>query len=415
VSGRIKSVEEGFRRVSGGDFSARLDVTSSDELGALERNFNLFLSDLKRNVDSIQSLMRDVGASIADHASLDRVLMLIVEAAVKDSRAASAAVIVEGPEGEAMVARSAGHFPFPAGARVSAADLPHDGPAAVDLGRVLARGEEVFLREPRRLGPDASVGSLLAFPLAVSQGTIGMLCIATDQGGDPLTDLDHTNLRTFAEHAGLIIDNFYKYQELLAKREAEYRALQSQIQPHFLYNILGALIGLARMGDSRGVEKAVLSLKEMLRYILDSGDWTTVREEFRFLERYCELQRMRFDERLSVRFDLEGDAADARIPKLILQPVVENAVIHGIEPLDRPGTLCVEAAVLKRNETRVVGITVRDDGIGMPAAGQGGERGIGLANVRERLRIACPSARLEVAGAPGGGTRVRIEIPEDGS
>lgn len=412
ISARIKAVEQGFRRVSGGDFTARLDVASSDELGVLAANFNVFLPDLKRNIDSIQNLMRDVGKSITDRASLDRILLIIVEAAVKDSHASGAAVIVEGPEGETMVARTAGDFPFRSAEALPAAPCgtPQE---AIALDRVLAAREPVFIREPCALGPAITAGSFIALPLVVSQRTVGMLCITTGAGSTPLTDLDYTNFSTFAEHAGLIIDNHYKYQEILAKREAEYHALQSQIQPHFLYNVLGGLIGLNRMGDGYGVERAVLSLKEMLRYILDAGDWTTIREEFRFLEQYCGLQQMRFADRLSVRFHLDPEAAEVRIPKLILQPVVENAVIHGIEPLDRPGTLSVDARVIRQDGASGVGITVSDDGIGIPANGKEAESGIGLANVRERLRIACPLSRIEVSGAPGQGTRVRIEIPEE--
>ncbi len=418
ISLRIKIVEEGFRRVSHGDFTARLDVRSTDELGALAASFNLFMTDLKRNVDSIQSLMRDVGQSITDRPSFERILELIVEAAVKDSHAGGAAVIAADPEGRPAVARSAGAFPYPAGEPVPIAGRAPAAAAspakAIVLHEIFERKETVFVREARSLDAAGTVGSFLALPLCVSQGMVGMLCIVTGENEPPLTDLDYTNFRTFAEHAGLIIDNYYKYRELLTKREAEYRALQSQIQPHFLYNVLNGLIGLNRMGDAQSLEKAILSLKDMLRYILDAGNWTTIGEEFRFLERYLELQGMRFAERLSAECLLDPQAAPFRIPKLILQPLVENAVIHGIEPLDRPGKLTVEAHVIRSNGSTTLGISVVDDGIGISADGQGEDRGIGLANVRERLLTAYPGARLEVTGAPGQGTRVSMEIPIGG-
>jgi two-component system sensor histidine kinase YesM len=252
------------------------------------------------------------------------------------------------------------------------------------------------------------VSSLLAVPLALPDRTLGVLCLLTLSGADPLTDLDCTHFTTFADYAALIMDNFFKYKELLERRDAEYRALQSQIQPHFLYNLLNGLIGLNRLGERRTLENAILSLKDMLRYTLEQGDWTTVSEELAFLAKYCELQKMRFGDRLQVRFDCGQEAGGFRLPKLILQPLVENAIIHGIEPLGTPGTLEVTAVVSRRNGQRVLGISVRDNGVGFSETGAG-ERHIGLANVKERLLIAYPQAFLSIQSHPGD-TRVAIEI-----
>ena len=405
ISRRIKTVEEGFRRVSGGDFTAELDVQSSDELGVLARHFNVFMSDLKRNVDSIQNLMRDVGRILADRPGFDTILALIAEAAVKDSRASGAAVLTLSAAGSFHVATSAGDFPFRDGQ-----DLPSDLRGVELLRAAEKQGQSVFVREATSVGENKVVGSLLALPLSVSQGTMGVLCIVTGKGVAPLTDLDHTNFHTFAEYAGLIIDNYFKYQELLSKKEAEYRALQSQIQPHFLYNVLSGLIGLNRMGDSASLEKAILSLKDMLRYILDARSWTTVKEEVSFLERYLELQQMRFADRLRASCSVEAEAVSVRIPKLLLQPLVENAVIHGIEPLDRPGAVAVEARVIRNNGSSSLRLLVADDGIGA-AEVSGGARGIGISNVQDRLLLAYPGSRIQINGVAGEGTRVTIEIP----
>jgi two-component system sensor histidine kinase YesM len=131
-----------------------------------------------------------------------------------------------------------------------------------------------------------------------------------------------------------------------------------------------------------------------------------------FLDRYCKLQQLRFQDRLAVSIRCDDAASGVRIPKLILQPVVENAVIHGIEPLDRPGRLEVEARLVWENGTRAARITVTDDGAGFsPGAGDTAER-IGLANVRERLLIAYPDARLVIESCPGAGTKISVEIPE---
>jgi two-component system sensor histidine kinase YesM len=279
------------------------------------------------------------------------------------------------------------------------------------LHDIYDREAPIFIREPKSLDGGVKVSSLQAFPLIVSQRELGLLCLITADPGAPLTDLDFNTFRTFTEYAALIIDNFFKYKELLERREAQYRALQSQIQPHFLYNVLNGLVGLNRMGDARALESAIFSLKDMLRYILDKGNWTSLREELRFLERYCELQKMRFPDRLSVSIHCEEEVAGFRIPKLILQPVVENAVIHGIEPLGRPATLSIEAGLRGGEDEPFASICISDDGAGFEPESTDVEQRIGLSNVRERLLMAYPNARLSISSSPGSGTRIRIEIP----
>jgi sensor histidine kinase YesM len=410
ISSQLKRFEEGFRAASHGDFSARLDIRTADEFGALAANYNLFMTDLKRNVESIQGLMRDVGESLTTHPSFQRILELIVEAAVRNSNADGAAVVIPSSEERLVVERAAGVFPYQSGTGVPrcGSETTNGG---ICLHDIYDRRAPVFIREPMSLDGGPKVSSLLAFPLIVSQGELGLLCVITADPDAPLTDLDFNNFQTFTEYAALIIDNFFKYKELLERREAQYRALQSQIQPHFLYNVLNGLVGLNRMGDAKTLENAIFSLKDMLRYILDKGNWTTVREEFRFLERYCDLQKMRFPDRLSVSIRCKEEVAGFRIPKLILQPVVENAVIHGIEPLGRPATLSIEAGLGGRESEPFTSICVADDGVGFDPEATDVQQRIGLSNVRERLLIAYPNARLAIASSPGSGTRICIEIP----
>ena len=408
ISNRIRSVEEGVRAVANGDFRARLSIRTTDEFGALADHFNLFMKELKKNVDSVQSLMRDVGESLTRRPSFRRILSLIVEAAVKDSRADGAAVFILDPENGLVRASSAGDFPA-----VEPGTGGAPGPETeIRLHELFEQRDSVFIRERRTLGSGHVLESFMAFPLVTTQGTLGMLCVDTAPPHASLTDLDFSNFGSFAEYAALIIDNFFKYKELVEKRDAEYRALQAQIQPHFLYNVLNGLIGLNRMGDSRTLESAIFSLKDMLRYILDQGRWTTLGEELRFLGRYCELQKMRFSERLVVTIRCDAEVADVRIPKLILQPIVENAVIHGIEPLDRSCHLEITAEQLRANGTRGARIFINDDGVGYIASATHSEERIGLTNARERLQISYPDARLSIASAPGSGTRICIEIPE---
>ncbi len=425
ISQRIRCVEEGFHRVSQGDFTAQLDIRARDEFGLLARSFNLFMKDLKRNVDSVLSLMRDVSTSITERLSFRRILELIVESVVGDSSADGAAILLKAA-GAVAVGTAAGVFPWRAEGElpeevVRAAYRGGNGEAesGASLEGVFSRLEPLFIRDPGRwegassFSPELEIGSLLAIPLAVSDRLLGVLCIVT-YGTAALTDLDHTNFCTFGDYAALILDNFYKYKELLERREAEYQALQSQIQPHFLYNLLNGLIGLNRMGERDSLEKAIFSLRGMLRYTLEQGHWTTVQEELRFVEEYCALQQLRFQERLTVAIRCDETVAARRLPKLILQPLVENAIIHGIEPLGSPGKLVVEARRIRRNGSAALEISIVDNGLGFEA-GTGLEgRHIGLANVKERLRISCPQASLSIDSRPGRGTRVTLELPQEG-
>lgn len=207
-----------------------------------------------------------------------------------------------------------------------------------------------------------------------------------------------------------LIDREYRAE--LGKRDAEFRALQSQIHPHFLYNTLNGLIGLNRSGQHRLLEKAILSLSGMLRYTLEHADTTTLGREMDFLTAYCELQKLRFGDRLSFSIEYEPDLADFRLPKLLLQPLVENAVIHGIEPLDRPGRLLVRAERRTEKEGAEgswVHIRIEDNGAGFDGKASG--EGVGISNVRERLALYSREAELKLRGAPGEGTAAELWIP----
>lgn len=427
ISRRISRVEEGFRQVSMGDFTATLNIQTNDEFGLLANNFNRFMKDLKRNVDSVLNLMRDISGSITERLRFDKILELIVESAVKDSNADGSAVLMLNDRGSIIVGQTAGIVPYPkgrdipekvadaaAGATFEKTDTP------LSLKQVFIKQKPLYIRSAENWAAVAlndsnrKVSSLLALPLVVSQRLLGVFCVLTYGSDNHITDLDYINFSTFIDYASVILDNFLKYKELLERREAEYEALQSQIQPHFLYNLLNGLIGLNRMGNRKSLEGALFSLKDMLRYTLEQNDWSTVAEELRFVSKYCELQQVRFQERLSVDIHCDEAAESFRIPKLILQPLVENAVIHGIEPLGGPGQLKVSAEHIQKNGAAGVGIHVVDNGVGFSVADHPEDGHIGLRNVRERLLIAFPHAFLKVESEPGKGTRITMEIVEDG-
>ena len=206
-----------------------------------------------------------------------------------------------------------------------------------------------------------------------------------------------------------------EYVMTLKQRNAEYRALQSQIQPHFLYNTLNGFMGLNRLGERKTLEKAIIALSGLLRYVLSNEQQVTIKEEFDFLQLYCDLQALRFREKMTCVLHYEDALADFKIPKVLLQPLVENAIIHGIEPADHPCQLRICAAAVKTGpeEKTVFRILVEDDGLGFASQTPAVGTGLGLSNVRERLKMAYEKASLTITSEPGNGTRVMIEIPQN--
>jgi two-component system sensor histidine kinase YesM len=205
-----------------------------------------------------------------------------------------------------------------------------------------------------------------------------------------------------------------EYRSKLAQQNAEYRALQSQIRPHFLFNILNGFVGLNREGRTKELEKAILSLSSMMRYTLDDNQMTSIEKEFQFLEKYCVLQQIRFQERLSVHIEYDEEVAGVPLPKLLIQPLVENAVIHGIEPDDKQNVLQVTARAVEQDGIRYAEITVKDDGAGFETEIRKPDGHIGLSNVRSRLLMSYPDADFTLASRPGQGTTAVIRIPRGG-
>jgi two-component system sensor histidine kinase YesM len=197
----------------------------------------------------------------------------------------------------------------------------------------------------------------------------------------------------------------------LMERNAEYRALQAQIQPHFLYNILNTFIGLNRLGERRTLEKAILSLSVMLRHILSKKEWVTLKDEFLFLQKYCNLQKLRFQDKMTFFIDYDDALANFKIPKVLLQPLVENAILHGMEPAASPCELHVLATLKQEHEASAVCISIQDNGVGFNAQKQQESPGLGLSNVRDRLKLAYENASLSITSPSGGGTQVVIVIP----
>ena len=192
--------------------------------------------------------------------------------------------------------------------------------------------------------------------------------------------------------------------------EAKLASLESRLRPHFLFNTLNTIAALIR-DDPAGAEAMIGQLSDLLRASLraDPGAEIQLAEELHLVEQYLAIQRVRFNDRLEVGLRATDEARMALVPQLILQPVVENAVRHGIAPRESGGSVWVSA---ERPDGRLR-LIVEDDGVGMsngPSANAGA--GIGLGGLRSRLaHLYGTDHRLEVAPRLPSGTRVTIEIP----
>jgi two-component system, LytTR family, sensor kinase len=190
--------------------------------------------------------------------------------------------------------------------------------------------------------------------------------------------------------------------------EARLAALREQLQPHFLFNSLNAVSTLALRGDGHAVTQALSTLSDLLRMTLETRTQELpLAEELAFLDRYLDLQQLRFGDRLTVERRIDDDALDAAVPAMLTQPLVENALRHGIER--EPGAGRVVIRVERAGE--MVVIEVRDSGPGFAAAA-GVHEGIGLTNSRARLAgLYGAAASLQCGDAPGGGGQVRVTLP----
>jgi two-component sensor histidine kinase len=215
-------------------------------------------------------------------------------------------------------------------------------------------------------------------------------------------------------HLGWVYYIRYREREIQAVQlqrelaESRLSALRMELNPHFLFNTLHAVSALIHTNPA-AADKVVARLSDVLRLTLDQSKPQEVplREEIEFLDKYLAIEQTRFEDRLLVRKEIAPDAASACVPYLILQPLVENAIRHAIEPLEQAGRLVIQAKV----QNGTVQLTVKDNGEGLKPPSNG-RTGIGLANVRSRLRhLYGDAARLDLANGPEGGVEARITLP----
>ncbi|MGQ0626202.1 MAG: sensor histidine kinase [Sporichthyaceae bacterium] len=295
--------------------------------------------------------------------------------------------------------------------------LAWDGSGHLELSRfALAHAEAVMRTGRSQVVPAIAAGTAIreavVSPLVADDAVIGTLAAYVEQSS--------AGLIRAVDEVGQWVSGQLELAELDASRtrvaEAEVRALRAQISPHFIYNSLNAIASFVRTDPDRARELLV-EFADFTRYTFRrSGDFTTLADELQAINGYLKLERARFGERLHVTLRVAPEVLQVSMPFLCLQPLIENAVRHGLETKDGIGHVTIEA----EDAGADCRISVEDDGVGMAPervraalSGEPGTDSVGLGNVDERLRTLFGDGYgLVVATAPGAGTKVSLRVPK---
>jgi two-component system, LytTR family, sensor kinase len=282
----------------------------------------------------------------------------------------------------------------------------------------IAEGQitDIDLRDPLSKQLPVKNVEILA-PITFEGRVSHVLAVAPGTERPSLVTRDLNYLQTIAAQCGYRLDALRREEEAAERQsreallqqqvtEAELRALRAQINPHFLFNSLNTIADLIVRNPQRA-ETMTLRLAEVFRHVLDhaSRPLTSIRDEIEFLRTYLYIEEVRFGERLQVKIDVSPELERAQIPSLILQPLVENALKHGLGPKPGPGHLTITV----RADSDHLYMTVEDDGMG---PGERQSKGLGLANVAERLQTLYQDrAGVTLSARPGGGSIASVVIP----
>lgn len=232
---------------------------------------------------------------------------------------------------------------------------------------------------------------------------------------------EDSEFRTIADAINRMTENLKKYIEKeylleIQQQKAEYRALQSQINPHFLYNTLNGFVALNRMGEQKVLERSILELSRLFRYACSGREVVMVQEEMKFLDDYLKLEKLKYEERLEYIIWTDEASRQKKIPKLLLQPLVENSIKHGMGDTDRPVMIQILARTKKaKGIGSVTVLTVRDNGAGFDSRDTEKNREhVGVDNVRARAELYCRDALFQCVSVPGKGTKTTVVFPDNG-
>src|SRR5579862_4738979 len=254
----------------------------------------------------------------------------------------------------------------------------------------------------------------LLVPIRAGGTVASVLAIAPGAGRRTLVSHEVNYLRSVAAQLGTRLDLLRLEQEMADRQnreavlqqqvtEAELRALRAQINPHFLFNSLNTIANLIATDPPRA-EVMTLRLARVFRHVLanSSRQMVPVREEMEFLRTYLDIEEARFGSRLQVEFEVAPEVALSPVPSLILQPVVENALRHGLAPRQGQGRLKISASA----QGDLVCLAVEDNGVGLRTGNNAGS-GVGLRNIMQRLTaLYRDGATFSIQAAVPEGTRV---------
>lgn len=288
----------------------------------------------------------------------------------------------------------------------------HQTIAVQHADETLNHGTTHVLPASAARGVSAMLKSGVAAPLTSDDVVVGALvAYSSHTAGPPLVRA----VEEVADFASSQLDLAELDRTRARSAEAEVRALRAQISPHFIFNSLTAIASFVRTDPDRARE-LLLDFADFTRYSFRShGRYTTLAEELKSIEQYLLLEQARFGDRLQVKLRVDPEVLGVKIPFLCIQPLVENAVQHGLEGRPEGGTIALSA----RDRGAECRITIEDDGVGNdPAvirrslAGEPGDH-VGLANVDERLRTAFgDDYGLVVETGPMAGTLVSLRVPK---
>ncbi|MEW6047404.1 MAG: histidine kinase [Bacillota bacterium] len=271
--------------------------------------------------------------------------------------------------------------------------------------------------------PGGPVRELFAVPLSCGGEPAGFVAVAADYPGRSSQGLLAT-LEAAGRLFSMQMDLGQLDRQARLAAEAELKALRAQINPHFLFNALHTVVAYIRE-DPETARRLLIRLADMFRLGMSvSGHIIPFAQEYEYIKNYLSIEQARFRDRLKVVYDIDPQVLGVGIPALSVQPLVENAVRHGISSKEGPGTIRIRAR-LDWVLTRLC-VSVEDDGPGFDPGrlgeipkpggvagdGQAGGGGVALANISERLkRLYGPGFKLHVDSKPGHGTRVHLAIP----
>jgi two-component system sensor histidine kinase YesM len=268
------------------------------------------------------------------------------------------------------------------------------------------------------LGSSLIIASKITKPIRALE--IAMRNLSTDFSKVPENDRNSYEVESLKNHFNeMIVRIQYLMEGIQEKerylRESEIKSLYSQINPHFLYNTLDTIVWMAEFGDSEKVIATTKSLAQFFRISLSQGSESiTLGEEIEHIKQYMFIQKQRYGDHLEYNIECPEDYKSIKVPKIILQPIVENAIYHGIKELDGVGFVKIQ---VEKNDHQLI-LNVSDNGVGFDASTEKSSLtklgGVGLDNVNKRLKLIYgDESGVRIDSEIGVGTEVKIIIPVD--